>query len=435
MTKQRSALLAAMFMTSLVSLYFFANFQRAAVPGPIFNELQTGLHIDAKMVTGIGAAFLYVYSFMQLATGLLADRYGGCRIIALGGAIFAVGTIVFPLSDKVAALLPCVNELWIICGARVLTGIGAGMIYLSTVKEIDRLFPQSFTKVLGISMLVGYCGSAFATTPLIWATKRFGWRTALLGTGLLICISTLATLICFLRIDKPEINCKNRLFSLAPYLDVFRNRNLLAMLTASPLMYGTYYIMLTTIGKKLLEDAGGFSAKTAGYLTLCMVVICAGCQLIPGAVEKAVNYRRKLLFMGQLTIGWSGVAFALAGVLIPGWGRWLIAVGLWLLAVAGGCTPLTTSIFREVSNPAGIGVALSLSNFCVYLIAGSGASFAGWLLEFFGRGGIVRTETAVIYPARSYVALLIMLLVIVSIAIVRGLRVPETNGKNIYGQR
>ena len=144
--------------------------------------------------------------------------------------------------------------------------------------------------------------------------------------------------------------------------------------------------------------------------------------------------------MGQLTIGWSGVAFALAGVLIPGWGRWLIAVGLWLLAVAGGCTPLTTSLFREISNPAGIGVALSLSNFCVYMIAGSGASFAGWLLEFFGRGGIVGIqdalgkETAVIYPARSYVALLIMLLAIVSIAIVRGLRVPETNGRNIYNR-
>lgn len=432
MTKQRSAFIAAMFMTSLVSLYFFANFQRAAVPGPIFNELQTGLHLDAKMVTGIGAAFLYVYSFMQLVTGLLADRYGGCRIIAFGSVIFAVGSVIFPLSDKMAALLPCVNELWIICGARMLTGIGAGMIYLSAVKEIDRLYPRSFTKVLGVSMLVGYCGSAFANTPLIWATHRFGWRAALMGTGVLICLSALTTLFFFLRIDKPEVNRMNRLFSLAPYLDVFRNRNLMAMLTASPLMYASYYIMLTTVGKKLLEDAGGFSSHTAGVLTMCMVVICAGCQLIPGAIEKAVNYRRKMLFMGQLTIGWGGVAVALAGTLIPGWGRWLIALGLWMLAVAGGCTPLTTSLFREVSNPAGIGVALSLSNFCVYLIAGAGANFSGVLLEFFGRGHIERTATAVIYPARSYVALLVMLLALISVAIVRGLRVPETNGKNIY---
>ena len=137
-----------LFIASLISLYFFANFQRAAVPNAIFDRLQTDFGLTA--------------------------------------------------------------------GA--LTGIGAGTVYLSTVKEIDRLFPDSFTKVLGITMLVGSIGASFAGSPFIWAAHRFGWRAAMFGVGVLVVASTLAMLILTGRIERPRIDRGARLFSLRPII-------------------------------------------------------------------------------------------------------------------------------------------------------------------------------------------------------------------------
>ena len=73
-----------------VGLYLLWNIQRAAVPGAVFDELQSLHSLTTPQVTALGATFMYVYAFMQLLSGLLADRYGGVRILFVGGLAFAV---------------------------------------------------------------------------------------------------------------------------------------------------------------------------------------------------------------------------------------------------------------------------------------------------------------------------------------------------------
>ena len=58
-------------------LYFFANLQRVAIPGTVFNHLQENLHAGAPYITALGASFMYVYAVSQLLVGLFLDRYGG----------------------------------------------------------------------------------------------------------------------------------------------------------------------------------------------------------------------------------------------------------------------------------------------------------------------------------------------------------------------
>ena len=71
-----------------VFLYFFANLQRVAIPGSIFNELQSDLNVGAKYITALSSMFMYIYAVGQLFAGLLADRYGGERAITWGGMLF-----------------------------------------------------------------------------------------------------------------------------------------------------------------------------------------------------------------------------------------------------------------------------------------------------------------------------------------------------------
>ena len=99
-----------------VGLYLFANFQRSSVPGAIFDELQTAFHVTATAVAAIGSTFMYVYAVVQLAAGILADRYGGARTIAAGCGVFCVGALLFPAAGNIGTVYL----------ARVLIGLGAG---------------------------------------------------------------------------------------------------------------------------------------------------------------------------------------------------------------------------------------------------------------------------------------------------------------------
>ena len=432
MSKNHSRAAAIFFMASVISVYFFVNFQKAVLV-PIFNEMQGDFGVSAGAVTGITTTFLLVYSAMQIATGLLVDRYGGGRVLIFGSLLMVTGAVLFPLS----------RWLWMVYVARVLTGIGAGSIYLCSVKEIDRLFPGSFTKVLGITMLVGYCGTAFAGPPLIWAVKYFGsWRIAAACFDAPLVAATAVLVVLSIRQEKPPVNRDGRLLSLEPYREAFRNRNLRLMLGASPFMYASFIMLQNTIVKKMIEDVGHFSAHAAGIVFTVMVVLSAVFQMVPGALEDLMHRRRKVLLMIQISNAWTGVALIGAGVAVAGTCgatatvKVLMSAGLFMLAAAAGSTPLTTSIFREVSDPGKIGTSLSLSNCFVYLLSSLSGQAAGFLMDKVGGSAIriakVAGQEVKHYPARSYFAVMIMLLLMVSFAIWNGSRVPETNGRNIY---
>ena len=421
MSEKKSRAAAIFFMASVISVYMFVNFQKAILVS-IFDRMGSDFGVKAAGTMSFTATFMLVYSAMQLVTGQLVDRFGGGRVLVVGSLFMAVGAVMFPLSPW----------LWMVYLARVLTGIGAGTIYLSTIKEIDHLFPGSFTKVLGITMLVGYIGTGFTGLPVIWAIKFFGsWRIALGIFDAVLVVATLLLLVFSLGVEKTPINRGGRLFSSKPYLAAFRNRDLMHLLGSTPFMYATFLMLLNTIVKKMMEDAGHCTPQRAGFVFSVMVAISAGIQLLPGMLENPLHRRRKMLFIAQLSTGWLGIALAAVGILCGG--QWIpMAIGMWMLAAAGGFTPLTTSIYREVSDPKGIGVALSLSNGMVYLLIFASGQLAGFMLDIFGGDAIRKVGAVTVYPPRAYLAVLALLILMVTFAIWNGSRVPETNGRNIF---
>ena len=105
----------------LTLLYSTSYFQRTAIPGTIFNQLQQDLQMTALQVSYIGASFIYIYSLSQLFIGYLVDRFGARRVVMIGGAVFCAGVVSFPL----------LNTPGLIYLARMVAGIGAGTMYLS----------------------------------------------------------------------------------------------------------------------------------------------------------------------------------------------------------------------------------------------------------------------------------------------------------------
>ena len=166
---------ALVFLAAINAVYFCSYFQRVGIPGTIFNQLQTEFQASASGVAMLGAIFLYIYGFMQLPAGLLADRFGAIRVFSAGGLILNLGAFLFPL----------VPNLILLYAARALVGLGASLIFASIVKTLVSIFPQRmFAVLLGISLSVGYSGGLAGTLPFEWGASRWGWRTFLLGVAI-----------------------------------------------------------------------------------------------------------------------------------------------------------------------------------------------------------------------------------------------------------
>ena len=104
MTLHQKHSLRFLLITIATLLYFFANIQRSAVPGAVFDLIQSDFLIDASKVTFLGAIFCYVYAFVQLIVGLMVDKIGGFRVIVIGCVIFSIGALIFPLANTLPVL-------------------------------------------------------------------------------------------------------------------------------------------------------------------------------------------------------------------------------------------------------------------------------------------------------------------------------------------
>lgn len=162
-------------------LYFMANFQRVAVPGPIFDTLQNDFNISAPFVTSFGAIFMYVYALSLLIVGLLVDKFSGIKVMLVGGIVFSLGAILFSHT----------SNLWILYFARALLGFGAATFYLSLLQESKKCFPDRyFGIVISIILFSGFLGGVCANAPFVYAADKFGWREVLNFLGIIIVFIT-----------------------------------------------------------------------------------------------------------------------------------------------------------------------------------------------------------------------------------------------------
>lgn len=405
-----------------VVLYFFANLHRVAVPGSIFDELQMSFAASASAVAMTGAVFMYAYALVQLLIGLLADRYGGSRVIMGGSLLFTAGALLFPLS-------PSLGWLYL---SRALIGVGCGAIYLCLVKETDRLFPHNFTGVLGWIVGIGYIGGVAGALPLGIAAGEIGWRWTFGVLGALLAATLLVYWKCYQRVPREVVNGGK--LSLEPIFASLRNRLNLRLLGVLAGGFGVYYAMLTVVGKKFLEDFCGASPAAAGACASLMVIVSALTNVITGGFGRYIGNRRLPLFRVARFLPVVSSS-AMAGAVLLGYraSAWHMAM-LLLFAVSAGFNPIFMALCRELNPPRQVGAAASLLNAAAYIGVAIVGNLAGMLMEFCGGSAAVHTADKVIYPASSYLAVLLLSLAVAAGACRLGRNIPETFGKNIRGE-
>lgn len=397
-------------------LYFTVNFQRTAVPGAIFDELQGDLNCPAGAITAMGSAFMYIYAICQLLTGLMADRFGGFRTILIGGFFFMVGSFGFPFA----------HSLWLLYLLRAFTGLGAACVYLSMIKEFTRLYPKKFTVLFGIFMFVGYMGSMAAGSPFVAAVHACDWRMLLAGLGL--CITALYLSFAGTLFSCPKDAAVQAPFSIVPLLKVYANplNRRLACYTA--VNWGIYYTIMTVIGKKFLQDYCNMGMDAAALVITVMGIVSALFNFISGIASHAMGNRRRPFMFGGACLAVFCYLVICISLALNFKSPALAAIFL-LVPLPGSVSPVQVALMHEMNAPESGGVTVAVLNFTAYLMVALFSNVCGFLLERFSPTIV---DGVKIYGRGSYLLFFAFALAVVLFGLFNVRRLPETNGENVY---
>ncbi len=370
--------------------YFFANFQRIAIPGAVFDLLQDELKLSAPYITAFGAIFMYIYAFNQLVIGVLVERFGGIRIILAGAVILALGTLLFPITSNLA----------IMYFARVLVGLGGSMFYLSLIREIKACVPdKDFGIAISFMLFIGYAGGIAANAPFVFAMKYLSWREVLLVLAGITAIAALIFYILATKIQIPVIN-KNVKMRLLPFRLVLHkkhNRNLFSFACCN---FGISYVIQAILGKKFLEDFCMMHTSDSAMVLSIMAVIAAIFNIVNASVCKLFHNHR-VIFLKNASIITFGCLLCICICLLMNIRTWFIAVLFCILAGNASLTSILVPVLHLTNRKMVSGTAVSIMNFCFFMMVGILGTISGFLLNLFEP---LQVGNVLVYSNFSYLA-------------------------------
>ncbi|MCI5779974.1 MAG: MFS transporter [Lentisphaeria bacterium] len=397
----------------LLLIYAASYFQRTALPGTIFNELQRDMSLDAVRVASVGAAFVYAYSLPQLAAGMFIDRYCGSRVVVFGGLVFVAGALWMPFCTSFPML----------CLSRALTGLGASTMYLSLVKETDRLFGrQRYALMIGIAYFCGYGGGLCGKLPFAVLCQYFPWRQVMLGAGMLALVFYLAFLVAKAGVPMPPV--PERKFSFAPLRHTLTNGYTWLVNFCAAVNFSVYFTIQTVFGEKFLMDFPKMKPTTAAGVTFAMTLVCMFVMLNTRTMFQFTGNRRRPLLIGAAGLCFVNSLLMTCGILfrLPGWFFVIVYLGF---AVGAGAPPLFTMVMQELNSRDGLTQTTALGNMLGYLAVAVFAPVAGGVLRQIGGR---MSDGVMIYSQTAYLTVFAAVTVIAALSLGAAFLLPETRG-------
>lgn len=369
-------------------LYFFANIQRSAVPGAVFDLLQVDFATDASKITLLGAIFCYVYAFVQLIVGLMVDKIGGFRVVALGSIIFSIGALLFPLADNL-------NVLYL---SRALVGFGGATFYLSTIREVKKFAKdKNFSLAVSYILFVGYFGGVVANAPLVMGAHNFGWKNTFCFIALITILLSLIYLIS-LFIFKPIHIEKKTKWSIVPFREVLLNKNNIHLYIFGATNYGLYYVLQSVIGKKFLEDFSGFEVSTSALILSIMAIISAFAGTISAFISKIIDNKKTIIFKSYACLSVLSVLSVFLCLTFDFHTK-LIALIFCVPSFIGSISPLLIANLHLINKYEITATAVAIQNFCFFMMVGILGMASGMLMNVFKP---VEEQGILVYSNQSY---------------------------------
>ncbi len=413
----KSKKLELLLFVTMGPLYFFSYFQRVAVPGTIFNQLQGDFGISAAAVTGIGATFLYIYAFSQLFVGMLTDKYGGRRLLLAGGTMLVTGSILFPLSQNLPMLY----------ASRALTGLGASTMYLSIVKESDIMFGRkNFSMMLGIIFFTGYSGGLAGTLPFERLVHYTSWRSSLIGIGIVTGIMLVGFYFMSRKLKREALTQKQ--LTLKPLIDIAKNRLNWPLLFSCPVNFSIYFTLQSVLGKKFLEDYGQLDSSKAAFFTFIMMLFAMTTLFSSGLASRMLGNRRKIFIMTATSLCMINSIMMMSALILNIKGDFILIFFI-LFAVTSGFLTIFVSTIQELNPKECTALSAGTLNFMCYFSVAVIAHLAGFVMDLFKPEAAQGQIT--VYPPQAYICVFGILSALSIASFFVSFRIRETHGKHI----
>lgn len=402
---------------ALASCAFFLSFFHRVAPAAIAGELTRAFEMSGAALGALAATYFYIYTAMQLPTGVLADTLGPRRVLTVGGTVAGVGSILFGVADSVA----------LAAAGRTLAGLGVSVAFVSLLKLNANWFHErNFATASGLSQVIGISGALAATAPLAWLITFVSWRSVFVGIG--AASLALAALTWWLARDTPDDG--HAASSTEPaaehgepwYLglaEVLRNRATWPCFWVNFGMSGSYMSFIGLWAVPFLARTYALEPIAASQHVSAILIAFSVSVFGIGLLSDRIRRRRPLIIASSLLYCAIWAAW-LAGIVPAGM---TYAVCALMGFIATGFT-LSWACAKEVNRPRYAGMAISLANTGGFLAAGVLQPLVGWLLDRSAADGV--TGLAMFRPGLAALGLF------AAIGLAGALFMRETRCRNIW---
>ncbi len=415
---------ATLALAIVVATYALSFFQRFA-PAGIAADLVAAFNTSASSLGALAATYFYVYTIMQVPTGILVDTLGPRRILLIGGLVGGAGSLMFALASGL--------ELALV--GRTLIGLGVSVTFIAMLKIIAVSFDERrFATLVGLAMLIGNLGSVLAGAPLSWLAQVASWRHIFVA---LAAISLLLGVACWVLLreqptaagqtdTKPSFD---RSLIVSGLVSVLKNRDNWPTVCVNFGICGSFFAFAGLWATPFLTQAHGLSrAAAANHVSLYFVGFALGCVFM-GALSDRLGKRKPVLIVTShlYLLIWLILLWDMALPLLASYALFTL-MGL----VTAGFT-LTWSCAKEVNAPQLSGISTSVTNMAGFLAGAILQPLVGWVMDQRWQGGLTSTG-ARLFTADDYHAGLVLLTAVAAFGALASWWIRETGCRNIWRQ-
>src|ERR687887_2347678 len=127
------------------------------------------LHASNTQLQWVVDAFSLLFAASVLAVGSLSDRFGRKGMLLAGLAVFGAASLAGGLLNSAGQLI----------AARAVMGVGAAMVFPSTLSLLTNVFRERRERALAIGLWGAVTGVAIALGPIVggWLLELSSWRS------------------------------------------------------------------------------------------------------------------------------------------------------------------------------------------------------------------------------------------------------------------
>jgi sugar phosphate permease len=364
-------------------------------------------HVSAALLSSLAVIQLIVYAVLQVPVGVLLDRVGSRRLIALGAILMLAG-------QATLALAPTIG---IAIAGRVLLGAGDAMTFISVLRLLPNWFSGRRLPIVSQWLgTLGQLGQVLSAVPLSLLLHAAGWSTTfLVAAG--ISVLAFLTIVAFVRNGTSPVTSSIPTVSAAAATPLRQLREALArpgtrlgfwshFVTQSS---GTVFSLLW--GFPFLSVALGYGPSNASLLLTLMVVTAIVSGPILGLLTARYPLRRSSIVLAIV------VAMGLAWAIVLAWpGQppvWAVILLIVVIAI-GGPGSLIGFDFARTFNPLrSLGSATGIVNVGGFLASFVMMFLIGVVLDALGGRGSDSGAASSLYTLAGFrVAFLVQYLVV-----------------------